>query len=108
MLTGRDLVKLELVILGLDGRRPARQRRTTGDLAAQVRALLHSAMVATAIADRLNIPDRRCKELIRLTGAKNGTTKPHGQRVVRAAQGFGPVAGQLDLPRALPADTSAA
>jgi hypothetical protein len=43
---------------------PKRRRRTTGDLIEEARRLRERGMVTGAIADVLNVPDRRVKELL--------------------------------------------
>jgi hypothetical protein len=48
-----------------DRARPKRQRRTSANLKAQVLQLHTRGMVPTAIADVLNVSDRRVKELLR-------------------------------------------
>jgi hypothetical protein len=69
--SGLVVLETELALLarrnGKRNGKPAatRQRRTTPDLQRQVTALRALGMVPAAIADTLNISDRRCRELIR-------------------------------------------
>jgi hypothetical protein len=59
-LIGGDLVELEADLVLLDvGHAGKRRRRTTPTLRAQVAALRRRGMVPSAIADTLNISDRR-------------------------------------------------
>jgi len=53
------------VVATEDGRQAKRHRRTTSSLTMQVADLAARGMVVTAIADALNISDRRTKQILR-------------------------------------------
>ena len=67
---GTEGVKAVASVRGLDlnvrkvAELPKRRRRTTGDLIEEARRLHARGMVAGAIADVLNVSDRRVRELL--------------------------------------------
>ena len=56
---------IELVVRDADAKRPRRSRRTTAALEAQVVDLRARGLIPTAIADTLNLADRRVQEILR-------------------------------------------
>ena len=72
-----------------------RQRRTSVELRAQVLGLRDRGLVPTAIADALNISDRRCREILsRLGNPENGGHNPSVQAAQDAANAVGGVMGR--------------
>jgi len=55
----------DAIVATEDGKPAKRHRRTSGTLAEQVADLAARGMVTTAIADALNISDRRTKQILR-------------------------------------------
>ena len=96
-LTLTELAKLEgeLALLGRrNGGRPVetRQRRTSSELRRQVAALRERGLVPLAIADALNISDRRCRKLLAdLAHNQSGARDPSVQAEVHAAKASGHV-----------------
>lgn len=89
-LNGAELAVLdaELSLTGKRNGQPAgtRQRRTTGSLRDQVVALRDRGVVAAAIADTLNLSDRRVRELLNESGhLENGARKRNVQAKLFAA-----------------------
>jgi hypothetical protein len=89
-------LELEVAQLGAKNGRPAatRQRRTTTQLQEQVRALRDRGMVPGAIADTLNISDRRTESLLRQATTPNGGRKGLSQAKDSAAKAVGHVGGK--------------
>lgn len=61
--------------------KPLRQRRSTRQLASQVVDLAGRGLVVAAIADTLNVSDRRAKALL---AARTDSAKPHEKRLEQA------------------------
>lgn len=71
---------------------PKRRRQTTTALRSQVAELYDRGLVLAAIADTLNVSDRRVRELLRDAGyRRNG----HGKRLVQATKSAETLAGQV-------------
>jgi hypothetical protein len=75
-LSDRQRRDLELDLAGTSATRATRQRRTTDEVTEQVIALAERGLIEPAIADTLNISDRRVRAIL----AKCGTRENGGQK----------------------------
>jgi hypothetical protein len=93
-----ELRELEVgLVLSVGPTDRLRQRRTTADLAGQVRALFERGLVPSAIADALNISDRRVAGILsKSRTSENGGRKRLNQAEKNAAKAEVQPAGRRD------------
>jgi hypothetical protein len=107
-LPAAEVARLEIELARLNRKggkpRPAarRQRRTTWSLLEQVRELDRRGMVSAAIADTLNVSDRRVTAILAQSQtSRNGARKRLGRAANSAAKASPRPLTLIDRPRAL-------